>query len=120
MQHQLIVSRLESKEPNQMKYIKEIKGDKNRVFDLQFSSKQKSKLDMLVNTLQKTFKQSKRGSFDCSMFDEREYYFSVKGYKRVNTLIGYFVTQMPRVKWKCFEKSTATQFLHSIRKTQTK
>ena len=74
-------------------------SNKNRVFELTFSSKQKSKLDMLVNTLQKTFKQSKRGSFDCSMFDEREYYFSVKGYKRVNALITLFVSQMPRIKY---------------------
>jgi len=103
-----------------MKYIKEIKGDKNRVFDLHFSSKQDWKLDMLADMLPKTFKRSETGSGYCYLSHEREYSFSVRGYKRVNTLIEYFVTQMSRVKWKCYEKSTGTQFLHSNRKPQTK
>ena len=103
-----------------MKYIKELQGDKNQVFNLVFSSKQDWKLDMLADMLPKTFKRSETGSGYCYLSHERDYSFSVRGYARVNALIEYFVSQMPRVKWKCFEKSTGTQFLHSNRKTQTK
>ena len=103
-----------------MKYIKEVQGDKNQVFNLVFSSKQDWKLDMLADMLPKTFRRSETGSGYCYLSHERDYSFSVRGYARVNALIEYFVSQMPRVKWKCFEKSTGTQFLHSNRKTQTK
>ena len=81
-----------------MKSVEETHRNKNRVFELTFSSKQKYKLGMLVETLPKTFKQSNRGSFDCSMFNEREYSFSVRGYSRANALIALFVTQMPHIK----------------------
>jgi hypothetical protein len=45
------------------------------------------------------------------MSNERDYSFSVRGYIRANALIEYFVSQMPRIKWKCFEKGEATEFL---------
>ena len=91
-----------------MKYIKEIKGDKNRVFDLHFSSKQVDKLDMLVEMLPKTFKRSETGSGYFLMSNERDYSFSVRGYIRANALIEYFVTQMPRIKWARALKKAAT------------
>ncbi len=100
--------------------IKELQGDKNRVFDLVFSSKQDWKLDMLADMLPKTFKRSETGSGYCFLSHEREYSFSVRGYKRVNTLIAYFVTQMTQIKWKCYEKNEATELMHSNRKTRTK
>ena len=80
-----------------MKSVEETHRNKNRVFDLSFSSKQVDKLDMLVNTLPKTFRQSEKG-FSLAKFDERNYLFSVRGYKRANALIALFVTQMPRIK----------------------
>jgi len=80
-----------------MKSVEETHRNKNRVFDLSFSSKQVDKLDMLVNTLPKTFRQSEKG-FSLAQFDERNYLFSVRGYKRANALIALFVTQMPRIK----------------------
>jgi len=94
-----------------MKMIKEVQGDENRVFDLNFSSKQDVKLDMLVEMLPKNFKRSEKGSGYCLMSNERDYSFRVRGYIRANALIKYFVTQMPRIKWKCFEKGEATEFL---------
>ncbi len=98
-----------------MKSVEETHRNKNRVFDLSFSSKQVDKLDMLVNTLPKTFKQSEKGSGYCFMSEERDYSFSVRGYKRANALIALFVTQMPRIK--CII-STSYQDLN--RKTRTK
>ena len=95
-----------------MKMIKELQGDNNRVFDLHFSSKQDVKIDMLVEMLPKTFKRSETGSGYCLMSNERDYSFRVRGMKRVNTLIAYFVSQMPRVNWKCYEKNEATKFLN--------
>ena len=92
--------------------IKQLQGDKNRVFDLVFSSKQAWKLDMLVDMLPKTFKRSEQGSGYCLMSGKRDYLFTIRGIKRVNTLIAYFVSQMPRVNWKCFEKGEATEFLN--------
>ena len=80
-----------------MKSVEETHRNKNRVFDLSFSSKQVDKLDMLVNTLPKTFRQSEKG-FSLAKFDERNYLFSVRGYSRANALIALFVTQMPRIK----------------------
>ena len=80
-----------------MKSVEETHRNKNRVFDLSFSSKQVDKLDMLVNTLPKTFRQSEKG-FSLAKFDERNYLFSVRGYKRANELIALFVIQMPRIK----------------------
>ena len=92
--------------------ITSVQGDKNRVFDLVFSSKQDWKLDMLVDMLPKTFKRSEKGSGYCFMSGKRDYSFRVRGMKRVNTLIAYFVSQMPRVNWKCYEKNEATKFLN--------
>ena len=103
-----------------MKYIKEVQGNKNQVFNLVFSSKQDWKLDMLADMLPKTFKRSETGSGYCYVSHERDYSFSVRGYARVNTLIEYFVSQMPRVKWKCYEKSEATKVMLLNRKTRTK
>ena len=82
-----------------MKSVEETHRNKNRVFDLRFSSKQVDKLDMLVEMLPKTFKQSETGSGYCLMSNKRDYSFSVRGYIRANALIEYFVTQMPRIKW---------------------
>ena len=93
--------------------IKQVQGDKNRVFHIVFSSKQDWKLDMLVDMLPKTFKRSEQGSGYCFMTGERDYLFTIRGIKRVNTLIAYFVTQMSRVKWKCHEKNKATEFLNN-------
>ena len=81
-----------------MKSIEKTQTNKNRVFDLSFSSKQVDKLDMLVNTLHKTFARSERGSGYFFLTNEREYSFSVRGYKRANALIALFVSQMPRIK----------------------
>lgn len=92
-----------------MKMIKELQGDKNRVFNLVFSSKQDWKLDMLADMLPKTFKRSETGRGYCLMSNKRDYSFRVRGYIRANALIKYFVTQMPRIKWKCYEKSEATE-----------
>ena len=98
-----------------MKSVEETHRNKNRVFELNFSSKQVDKLDMFVNVLPKTFKQSEKGSGYCFMSEERDYSFSVRGYKRANALIALFVTQMPRIK--CII-STSYQDLN--RKTRTK
>jgi len=100
--------------------IKEAQGDKNRVFDLVFSSKQDWKLDMLADMLPKTFRRSERGRGYSFLTNVREYSFTIRGIARVNTLIAYFVTKMPRIKWKCYEKNEATEFMHSNRKTRTK
>lgn len=98
-----------------MKSVEETHSNKNRVFDITFSSKQVDKLDMLVNVLPKTFKQSEKGSGYCLMSNERDYSFSVKGYKRANALIALFTSSMPRIKCNI---TTAYQDLN--RKTQTK
>ena len=81
-----------------MKSVEETHRNKNRVFELSFSSKQDWKLDMLVDMLPKTFKRSETGSGYCFLSNERDYSFSVRGYKRANALIALFVTQMPRIK----------------------
>ena len=81
-----------------MKSVEETHRNKNRVFDLSFSSKQVDKLDMLVNTLPKTFKQSEKGSGYCLMSNKRDYSFSVRGYRRANALIAFFTSTMPRIK----------------------
>ena len=98
-----------------MKTVEETHRNKNRVFDLSFSSKQVDKLDMLVNTLPKTFKQSEKGSGYCLMSNKRDYSFSVRGYRRANALIAFFTSTMPRMKCNI---TTAYQDLN--RKTQTK
>ena len=98
-----------------MKSVEETHSNKNRVFDLTFSSKQVDKLDMLVNVLPKSFKQSEKGSGYCLMSNERDYSFSVRGYKRANALIALFTSSMPRIKCNI---TTAYQDLN--RKTQTK
>ena len=81
-----------------MKSVEKTQTNKNRVFDLSFSSKQVNKLDMLVNTLPKAFSRSETGSGYCLMSNERDYSFSVRGYIRANALIALFVSQMPRIK----------------------
>ncbi len=87
------------------KRIEEIKINKNQVFNLTFSSKQISKIDILVKVLPKSFRQSERGSGYCFLRNERDYSFSVRGYRRANDLITYFVSQIPRIKWECYENS---------------
>jgi len=101
-------------------YIKELQGDKNRVFDLVFSSTEDWKLDMLADMLPKTFKRSETGRGYSFQSGKRDYGFRIRGYARVNALIEYFVSQMPRVNWKCYEKNEATEFMNSNRKTRTK
>ena len=103
-----------------MKYIKEVQGNKNQVFNLVFSSTEDWKLDMLTDMLPKTFKRSETGSGYCFQSGKRDYGFRIRGYIRANALIKYFVTQMPRVKWKCYEKGEDTEFMLSNRKTRTK
>lgn len=98
-----------------MKSVEETHRNKNRVFELNFSSKQVDKLDMFVDVLPKSFKQSEKGSGYCLMSNERDYSFSVRGYKRANALIALFTSSMPRIKCNI---TTAYQDLN--RKTQTK
>ena len=98
-----------------MKTVEETHRNKNRVFDLHFSSKQDWKLDMLVDMLPKTFKRSETGSGYCFLSNERDYSFSVRGYKRANALIALFVTQMPRIK--C---NITTSYQDLNRKNRTK
>lgn len=98
-----------------MKTVEETHRNKNRVFDLSFSSKQVDKLDMLVNALPKNFKQSEKGCGYCLVSNERDYSFSVRGYKRANALIALLTSSMPRIKCNI---TTAYQDLN--RKTQTK
>ena len=98
-----------------MKTVEETHRNKNRVFDLNFSSKQVDKLDMLVNALPKTFASSIRGDGYYFLTKERDYSFSVRGYKRANALIALFTSSMPRIKCNI---TTAYQDLN--RKTQTK
>ncbi len=93
---------MKAKKNSTMKSIKQTNSNKNRVFDLNFFSKQTNKLDTVANTLPKTFKQSERGSGYSFFSDEREYSFSVRGYRRANALIAYFVTRMPRVRYAIF------------------
>ena len=85
------------------KMIKERLDNKNRVFDLIFWSKQDVKLDMVVEMLPKSFKRSEKGS-GYKDGDRRVYSFSVRGYIRANALIEYFISQMPRIKWKCYQQ----------------
>ena len=103
-----------------MKYIKEVQGNKHKVFDLIFSSTEDWKLDMIADMLPKTFKRSETGSGYSFQSGKRDYGFRIRGYIRANALIEYFVSQMPRVKWKCYEKSEATKVMLSDRKTRTK
>jgi len=85
-----------------MKLIKKEQRNKHQIFNLVFSSKQDWKLDMLTDMLPKTFKRSERGSGYCFLSGERDYCFRIKGYKRANVLITYFVSKMPRIKVKKF------------------
>ena len=101
-----------------MKMIKEVQCNKHKVFDLIFSSTEDWKLDMLTDMLPKTFKRSETGSGYSFQSGKRDYGFRIRGYIRANALIKYFVTQMPRIKWKCFEKSEDTEFMNSNRKTK--
>ena len=98
-----------------MKSVEETHRNKNRVFELNFSSKQVDKLDMFVNVLPKSFKQSEKGSGYCLISNERDYSFSVRGYKRANALIALFISSMPRIKYNI---SSSYQDLN--RKTRTK
>lgn len=81
-----------------MKLLKKEQRNKHKVFDLIFSSKEDWKLNMLVDSLPKTFKRSEIGSGYCLQSGERDYCFRIRGYKRANVLITYFVSQMPRIK----------------------
>jgi hypothetical protein len=81
-----------------MKLLKKEHSNKHKVFDLVFSSPQDWKLSMLVDNLPKTFKRSERSSGYCFLSGQRDYCFRIRGYKRANILITYFVSQMPRVK----------------------
>lgn len=85
-----------------MKSVEETHSNKNRVFDLTFSSKQVDKLDMLVNVLPKNFRRKFPYGGYCLMSKERDYSFSVRGYKRANALIALFTSSMPRIKIEIF------------------
>ena len=98
-----------------MKSVEETHRNKNRVFDLSFSSKQVDKLDLLMNTLPKAFVRSAKGSGYCFVSHKRDYSFSVRGYQRANLLITFFVSNMPRIE--CII-TTAYQYLNRNNRTK--
>ena len=67
-----------------------------------FSSAEIYRLGMIVHTLPKTFARSIKRNESVPFAKGRECNFRVRGAKRANTLIKYFVSSMPEVKVECF------------------
>ena len=84
-----------------MKYtvnsIARIRTNKNRVFRLSFLSKQVDKLDMLAMDLPPSLQRSETGSGYNFLTNERDYTYSVRGYKRANAIVAFFTASMPRI-----------------------
>lgn len=97
-----------------MKLVEETHRNKNRMFLLCFLSTDVYRLDMLVHMIPKSFAKSiKRNcvsgfSQEVPFVKRRECNFRVRGAKRANTLITYFVSSMPQVKCDIYSASYAS------------
>ena len=91
-----------------MKSIEETIRNKNRMFLLCFSSAEVYRLGMIVHTLPKTFAISIKRNESVPFAKGRECNFRVRGAKRANILIKYFVSSMPQVKCDIYSASYAS------------
>jgi hypothetical protein len=91
-----------------MKSIEETIRNKNRMFLVCFSSAEIYRLGMIVYTLPKTFARSIKRNESVPFAKGRECNFRVRGAKRANTLIKYFVSSMPQVKCDIYSASYAS------------
>jgi len=91
-----------------MKSIEETIFNKNRMFLVCFSSAEVYRLGMIVHTLPKSFARSIKRNKSVPFAKGQECNFRVRGAKRANTLIKYFVSSMPQVKCDIYSASYAS------------
>ena len=82
--------------------------NKNRMFLVCFSSADVYRLGMIVHTLPKSFARAIKRNESVPFAKGRECNFRVRGAKRANTLITYFVSSMPQVKVDIYSASYAS------------
>ena len=91
-----------------MKTVEETHRNKNRMFLVCFSSADVYRLGMIVHTLPKSFARAIKRNESVPFAKGRECNFRVRGAKRANTLITYFVSSMPQVKVDIYSASYAS------------